>query len=155
MYETNARIELWVACQALFDSRHSNQHQSDASGIKGRAHLLKACHSQAISFIYQYEPGRVTNGALLIRLPAPNLSERWFQLRQLFGKPIVVGEKRVLVLGVALLNLLEHAGLFRGANGLLTEMPQKLTKFGNISLDFTRCINDWRCIEATSSCASS
>src|SRR5689334_9641165 len=69
MYETNTRIELWVACQALFDSRHSDQHQSDASGIKDRAHLLKACHSQAISFIYQNEPGRVTNGALLVRVP--------------------------------------------------------------------------------------
>ena len=50
------------------------------------------------------------------------------------------------MLGVALLYLLKPAGFF-AADGLQTEIPQKVTKSGDISLDFTRCINHWRCIE--------
>src|SRR6266481_1446520 len=146
MHEADSRIKLWVACQALLYSWHSNQHEPNPSCIKDRTHLLKACHPQAIGFIHQNESGRITNGALPVRVPAADLSKCWFTGRQLFGKPIVVAEKRVPVLGVALLYLLEPAGFF-AADGLQTEIPQKVTKFWDISLDFTRCINHWRCIE--------
>jgi hypothetical protein len=60
--------------------------------------------------------------------------------------PIVVAEKRVPVIGVALLYLLEPAGFF-AANGFLTEISQKVTKFGDVSLDFPRRVNDWRRVE--------
>jgi hypothetical protein len=52
---------------------------------------------KAIGFIRQNEAGRVTNGVLLVRVSAANLSERWFKGWQLFVKPIVVAEKRVTV----------------------------------------------------------
>ena len=61
--------------------------------------LLEEPHLQAIGFIHQNESGRI--------IPAADLSERWFKGRQLFGKPIVIAEKRVPVLDVALLYLLE------------------------------------------------
>jgi hypothetical protein len=83
--------------QALLYSWHSNQHETNPSGIEDRTHLLKACHLQTIGFIHQNESGRVTNGALLVRVSAADLSERWFKGWQLFGKPIVVAEKRVTV----------------------------------------------------------
>ena len=51
------------------------------------------------------------------------------------------------MIGVALLYLLEHAGFF-AANGLLTEVLQKITKLGDVSLDSRGVlINDWRCLE--------
>jgi hypothetical protein len=102
-----------------------------------------ACHLQVIGFIHQNESGRVTNGALLVTVSAAELSERWFKGWQLFGKPIVVAEKRVPVFYVTLLYLLERAGFF-AADRLLAEILQNVTKFWNVSLDFPRRIND-RC----------
>jgi hypothetical protein len=40
--------------------------------------------------IHQNKPNRATNGALLVRILAADLSKRWFKGWQLFGKPIVV-----------------------------------------------------------------
>jgi hypothetical protein len=102
VHEADSRIKLWVACQAPLYSWHSNQHETNASGIEDRTHLLKACHLQAIGFIHQNESGRVTNGTLLVRVSAADLSERWSKGWQLFGKPIVVAEKRVPVFYVTL-----------------------------------------------------
>jgi hypothetical protein len=70
--------------RALLYSWHSNQHEANASGIEDRAHLLEASHFQAIGFIHQNESRRVTNGALLVRVTAADLSERWFKGWQLF-----------------------------------------------------------------------
>ena len=36
---------------SVFQSRHSNQYQADASRIEDRAHLLKTGHFEAIGFI--------------------------------------------------------------------------------------------------------
>jgi hypothetical protein len=44
---------------------------------------------------------------------------------------------------VTLLYLLERAGFF-AADGLLAEIPQNVTKFWDVSLDFPRRVND-RC----------
>ena len=153
MNKTDPRVELRIASQSLLQTRHTNQYQADASRIEDRSHLLKTGHFKAIGFIHQNESGRVTNGALLVRVLAADLSERWFKGWQLFGKPIIVAEKRVPVLDVALLYLLEPAGFF-AADGLQMEIPQKVTKFGDISLDFTRCINDWRVYSTASNCAN-
>jgi hypothetical protein len=55
----------------------------------------------------------------------------------------VFAEKRALVIGVTLLYLLEYAGFFT-ANRFLKKILQTVTKFGDISFDFPRWINDWR-----------
>jgi hypothetical protein len=50
--------------------------------------------------------------ALLVRVSAADLSERWFEDWQPFGKPIVFAEKRVPVFSVTLLYLLKRPGFY-------------------------------------------
>lgn len=50
------------------------------------------------------------------------------------------------MISVALLYLFESAGIF-APNGLLMKIPQKVTKSRDVSLDFPRCVNDWRRVE--------
>ena len=57
MDEANARIELGIAGQALFDARHSNQHQAELVAIEQVAQLLQTCDLQTIGLINKDQPG--------------------------------------------------------------------------------------------------
>jgi DNA-binding transcriptional LysR family regulator len=76
----DTRIKLWATCQALLDSRHSNQHEPCAWGIEDRVHLLEAGHFQTIGFIHQYEARGITHGALSKRTIWQADHMLWFRI---------------------------------------------------------------------------
>ena len=60
MDETDAGIELRVACQALFEARHSDQDHANFSRIENGAHLFEASHAEAVRLINQNQRSWVT-----------------------------------------------------------------------------------------------
>ena len=55
--EADAGIELGIASQALFDARHSDQHQANLIAIKQIAELFQARNLEPIGFVDQDKPG--------------------------------------------------------------------------------------------------
>ena len=51
MDEADTRVRLRVACQTLFEARHSDQNQTDAPVVKDVPNLFKPCHLEPIRFI--------------------------------------------------------------------------------------------------------
>ena len=63
MDESNARVELWIARETLFDARHPDQNQTDAPVVKDVPHLLKPCHFEPIRFVDDKQSSRIRRGA--------------------------------------------------------------------------------------------
>ena len=51
MDKADARVELRVPCQTLFNARHPDQNQTDSTVVKGVPHLLQPRHFEPICFV--------------------------------------------------------------------------------------------------------
>ena len=89
MDKADPRIELRISRQAFFQPRHPDQYQSNFPGIEGRAHLLQACHPQAVRFIDHDEGGRVSDPPFLFRVILCELTVGRLELWNWPGEPVV------------------------------------------------------------------
>lgn len=61
MDESNARIKLGKAGDALLDTRHPDEDHAHGTFVKDRSHLFDAVHLQAIGLIHKDQRGRIPN----------------------------------------------------------------------------------------------
>ena len=59
MHEAHPRVGLRLARQALFQPRHSNQHQPDAAPVEQIAQLFQPRPLQAVGFVHNNQCGAV------------------------------------------------------------------------------------------------
>jgi hypothetical protein len=104
MDKTDTGVELRIACQAFFESGHSDQNHANFPCIEDGPNLFETGHSEAVCLINQNERRRVTDLHVLVDVLFGNLTVGRMEFWKWFGQPVVFVQKLCLVLFISPLN---------------------------------------------------